>query len=117
MSENKRIDEPTGTQTVGHEWDGIEELDTPMPRWWVLTFWACIVWAIGYVIVYPAIPMLHGATVGLWNWSSRGELAREMTDEAKRRAPITAALAAIPVDRLEADPKLLQAAVEGGLRA
>lgn len=117
MSDNKRIDEPTGTQTVGHEWDGIEELDTPMPRWWVLTFWACIVWAIGYVIVYPAIPMFNSATTGLWNWSSRGDLAREMTTEARRRAPITAALAAIPVDRMEADPKLLQAAVEGGRAA
>ncbi len=117
MSENKRIDEPTGTQTVGHEWDGIEELDTPMPRWWVLTFWACILWAIGYVIVYPAIPMFNSATAGLWNWSSRGDLVREMTAEARRRAPITAALAAIPVDRLEDDPKLLQAAVEGGRAA
>jgi cytochrome c oxidase cbb3-type subunit 3 len=117
MSENKRIDEPTGTQTVGHEWDGIEELDTPMPRWWVLTFWASIVWAIGYVIVYPAIPMLNSATTGLWNWSSRGELAREMSAEAKRRAPITAALAALPIDQLETDPKLLQAAVEGGRAA
>ena len=117
MSDNKRIDEPTGTSTVGHEWDGIEELDTPMPRWWVLTFWACIIWAIGYVIVYPAIPMLHGATAGLWNWSSRGELAREMNAESKRRAPITAALAAIPVDQLESDPKLMQAAVEGGRAA
>lgn len=117
MSENKRIDEPTGTQTVGHEWDGIEELDTPMPRWWVLTFWASIVWAIGYVIVYPAIPMLDSATTGLWNWSSRGELAREMSAEAKRRAPITAALAALPIDQLETDPKLLQAAVEGGRAA
>ena len=48
MAENKRIDAPTGTQTVGHEWDGIEELDTPMPRWWVFTFWACILWGIGY---------------------------------------------------------------------
>ncbi len=117
MSDNKRIDEPTGTATVGHEWDGIEELDTPMPRWWVLTFWACIIWAIGYVIVYPAIPMLNSATPGLWSWSSRGDLAREMTTEARRRAPITAALAAIPVDQLEDDPKLLQAAVEGGRAA
>lgn len=117
MSDNKRIDEPTGTQTVGHEWDGIEELDTPMPRWWVLAFWASIVWAIGYVIVYPAIPMFNSASTGLWNWTSRGELAREMTAEAKRRAPITAALATVPIDRLEADPKLLQAAVEGGRAA
>jgi cytochrome c oxidase cbb3-type subunit III len=117
MSEQKRIDEPTGTQTVGHEWDGIEELDTPMPRWWVISYWACIIWAIGYVIVYPAIPMLNSATTGLWGWSSRGELAQELGAEAKRRAPITAALAAIPVDQLEAKPELLQAAIQGGQAA
>ncbi len=117
MSENKRIDEPTGTQTVGHEWDGIEELDTPMPRWWVISYWACIIWAIGYVIVYPSIPMLNSATKGMWNWSSRGELVQEMNAEAKRRAPIAAALATIPAEQLEANPKLLQAAIQGGQAA
>lgn len=117
MSDRKRIDEPTGTQTVGHEWDGIEELDTPMPRWWVLTFWATILWAIGYVVVYPAIPMLNSATAGLWNWSSRGQLADELAQETQRRAPIITALAALPIDRLEANPKLLQAAIEGGRAA
>ena len=50
MTDNKRIDEPTGTQTVGHEWDGIEELDTPLPRWWLMIFAACVVFAIGYVV-------------------------------------------------------------------
>ena len=45
MADNKRIDEATGTETVGHEWDGIEELDTPMPRWWLWTFYATIAWA------------------------------------------------------------------------
>ena len=117
MVDNKRIDEPTGTQTVGHEWDGIEELDTPMPRWWVLSYWACIIWAIAYVIVYPAIPLLNSASTGLWNWSSRGQLAQEMNVEAKRRAPITSALATIPVEQLEAKPELLKAAIEGGRAA
>lgn len=117
MAENKRIDTPTGTQTVGHEWDGIEELDTPMPRWWVMTFWACIVWAIGYVILFPAIPMLNSATTGIWNWSSRGQLAQEMKAETLRRAPITNALAALPVEQLASDEKLYQAAVEGGRAA
>lgn len=117
MSENKRIDEPTGTSTVGHEWDGIEELDTPMPRWWVLTFWATIIWAIGYVIVYPAIPMLNSATTGLSNWSSRGDLTQEMKLEAERRAPITAAIAATPIELLGANPQLKQAAIEGGRAA
>lgn len=117
MSENKRIDEPTGTQTVGHEWDGIEELDTPMPRWWVITYWACIIWAIGYVIVYPAIPMLNGATTGVLNWTSRGQFEQEMSAEARRRAPITNALAALPVEQLDANPQLRQAAIEGGRAA
>ena len=49
-----RVDEATGTSTVGHEWDGIEELDTPMPRWWLWTLYLTIVWGIGYVIAYPA---------------------------------------------------------------
>lgn len=117
MVENKRIDEATGTQTVGHEWDGIEELDTPMPRWWLLTFYACIVWAIGYVVVYPAIPMIHSATAGLFGWSSRGQLESAMNAETRRRAPITAAIAATPIDMLPANDKLFQAAIEGGRAA
>ena len=47
--DKKRIDQPTGTETVGHEWDGIEELNTPMPRWWLWTLYATIIWAIGYI--------------------------------------------------------------------
>lgn len=117
MAENKRIDAPTGTQTVGHEWDGIEELDTPMPRWWVFTFWACILWGIGYVVLFPAIPLLNGATPGLWNWSSRGQLEQQMKAETLRRAPITNALSAIPVEELAGNEKLYQAAIEGGRAA
>ena len=117
MTENKRIDAPTGTQTVGHEWDGIEELDTPMPRWWVRSFWATIVWALGYIVLYPAIPLVDSATQGIWNWSSRGQLEQEMKAEKIRRAPITSALAAIPVEQLAGNERLYQAAVEGGRAA
>lgn len=117
MADNKRIDAATGTSTVGHEWDGIEELDTPMPRWWLVILWATVVFAIGYCIVYPAWPLIHGATPGLWGWSSRGQLAQETAQENTRRAPIMAALARTPIDRLPSDPKLLAAAVEGGRSA
>lgn len=117
MAENKRIDEPTGTQTVGHEWDGIEELDTPMPRWWVISFWATIIWGIGYLVLYPAIPMANSATKGVLNWSSRADLDAEMKAESLRRAPITNALASIPVEQLASDERLYQAAVEGGRAA
>ncbi|MEO0062949.1 MAG: hypothetical protein RLZZ08_1509 [Pseudomonadota bacterium] len=114
---NKRIDEPTGTQTVGHEWDGIEELDTPMPRWWLWTFFASIFWALVYVILYPAIPMLNKGTEGYFGWTSRGQLAAEMDKEGARRAPLLTQLSQIPIERLPADGKLMRAAVSGGRAA
>jgi cytochrome c oxidase cbb3-type subunit 3 len=117
MAEKKRIDEPTGTETVGHEWDGIEELDTPMPRWWLFTFYACIIWAIGYTVIYPAWPMISDATKGVSGWTSRGALDAEMKAQADRTAPIRNAIGATPIEQLSNDPKLLQAAVEGGKAA
>jgi cytochrome c oxidase cbb3-type subunit 3 len=115
--EKKKVDEPTGTETVGHEWDGIEELNTPLPRWWLLTFCATIVWALGYTILYPAWPMVSRATAGVLGWSSRGQLETELAAEQAKRAPILRAVAATPVDQLPANAELLQAAVEGGRAA
>jgi len=117
MADNKRIDAPTGTQTVGHEWDGIEELDTPMPRWWLLTLYATIIFSIGYVVVYPALPGLTGATKGVFSWSSRAEFRKEMQAETNRKAPILTAIAATPIERLPGRPDLMQAAIQGGSAA
>jgi len=113
----KRIDEATGTQTVGHEWDGIEELDTPMPRWWLLTFCLTILFAIGYVVLYPAIPMVHGATKGLWGWSSRGELASDLRVAKAQRADVLHQIAITPIQSLQGKPELMKAAVAGGRAA
>lgn len=114
MADDKRIDEPTGTHFVGHEWDGIEELDTPMPRWWLYTFYACIAAAVVLVILYPAIPLRHGATPGVLGWTSHGQLASEMSAEHARRAPTMLALARTPIEQLPNDAGLLRAAEEGG---
>ena len=117
MPENKRIDEPTGTQTVGHEWDGIEELNTPLPRWWLLTFYATIVWALAYVILFPAIPFLHSASQGWLNWSSRDDLQAQVAAEQRRRAPMLASIAAAPLASLVIDTPLRPMAIEGGRAA
>jgi cytochrome c oxidase cbb3-type subunit 3 len=114
---DKRIDEATGVETVGHSWDGIEELNNPLPRWWLWTLYASIVFAIGYVIVYPAIPLANKGTEGLWGWTSRGQLADEMTAEDARRAGTLAALAATPIEQLAAKPDLMRAAINGGRAA
>lgn len=114
---NKRIDQPTGTPTVGHEWDGIEELDTPLPRWWLWTFYLTIAFAVGYVIAYPAWPMIDRATEGVLGWSSRGELAEEMSAADQARATVREQLARIPIERLPEDGPLMQQAVAGGAAA
>lgn len=114
---NRRIDEPTGTEFVGHEWDGIEELDTPMPRWWLWTFYITIIWGLVYVVLYPAWPLLEKATEGVLGWSSRGQLAEEMSRADAQRAPVLAALAQIPIERLPEDSELMRAAIAGGAAA
>lgn len=113
----KRIDEPTGVETVGHEWDGIEELNNPLPRWWLLTFYLTVIFAIGYVVVYPAIPLLNHGTAGLWGWTSRGTLAIQTKQAEKQRAALMAALAATPLEQLQGNPDLMHQAVAGGRAA
>lgn len=114
---NKRIDKATGTQTVGHEWDGIEELDTPMPRWWLWTFYLTIIFAIGYVIAYPAWPMVNKATEGMLGWSSRGDLAKDITQAEAAQAAMRETLASTPIERLQPDTDLMRQAIAGGAAA
>ena len=71
MTDKRKIDPATGTETTGHSWDGIEELNTPLPRWWLWTFYATVVWGVIYTILYPAWPMVSGATAGLLGYSTR----------------------------------------------
>ncbi len=117
MSDKSRIDEPTGTATVGHEWDGIEELNTPLPRWWLWTFYATIAWAAVYVVLFPAWPMVNSATRGVLEWSSRGDLKAELAAQDAKRAPIAKAIAATSITDLAAKPELLEAAIQGGSAA
>lgn len=65
-------------ETTGHEWDGIEEFNNPLPRWWVWVFYATIVWGIGYSVAYPAWPLISGATPGLLGASTRADVAAEI---------------------------------------
>ena len=114
---DKKIDEPTGVETVGHEWDGIEELNNPLPRWWVITTYLTILFSIGYMVVYPAIPLLNKGTEGIWNWSSRGQLADEMAEGTAKRKAATDAIAATPLEELVKNEQLMPLAVAGGSAA
>ena len=101
------IDSVSGTSTTGHQWDGIKELNTPLPRWWIYTFYLTIVWAIGYWVVYPAWPLLTRNTRGVLNYSSRADVAVELANLEKIRGEKMAALAAASLADIEKDPALL----------
>ena len=113
----KRIDEPTGTEFVGHEWDGIEELNTPLPRWWLWTFYATVAWGLAYTVAYPAWPMLSQATEGMMGWTSRGQLAEEIAQAEVAREEVRAQIAAVPTANLTKNEGLFQQAVAGGAAA
>ena len=111
------IDKVTGTQTTGHEWDGVRELNTPLPRWWLWIFYATIVWSIGYWVVYPSWPLLASYTKGTFGWQSREAITRDLAALKAIRGPMMDKLAAASVDEIRSDSTLLDFARAQGRTA
>lgn len=101
-------------ETTGHSWDGIEEFDTPMPRWWLWTFYLTIIWGIGYTIAYPAWPLVSGATTGVLGYSTRAEVAADISRVEGANAAIEARLEAADLTAIAADAELQHYATAGG---
>jgi cytochrome c oxidase cbb3-type subunit III len=106
--------EPRQVETTGHVWDGIEELNNPMPRWWVWTFYATIVWGIGYSVAYPAWPLITGATPGLIGSSTRADVAAEIARVDAANAEIKAQLVSADLTAIGANPDLAAYAERAG---
>ncbi|MBE2275648.1 MAG: cytochrome-c oxidase, cbb3-type subunit III [Rhodobacteraceae bacterium] len=100
--------------TTGHSWDGIEELDNPMPRWWVWVFYVTIIWGIGYTIAYPAWPLIHGATKGLLGYNDRVAVAAEIQTWDDKNAEIKAQLISTDLGAIKDDPTLASYAENAG---
>ena len=117
MATKREIDDVTGAETTGHEWDGIKELNRPLPRWWLYVLYATIVWSIGYWIAYPAWPMLSGYTQGMLGYSQRETVTRGIEAARAAQATSNAAIAQATPEEIAANPDLLQFAVSGGRAA
>lgn len=90
----KPVTKKSDPETTGHSWDGIEEFNNPMPRWWLWTFYVTIVWAVLYTVAYPAWPLVRGATAGVLGYSTRAQVAADMQAADEANAAIVAELAA-----------------------
>jgi cytochrome c oxidase cbb3-type subunit 3 len=106
-NEHKEIDPVTGTATTGHDWDGITELNTPLPRWWLWLFYACIVWAFGYWILYPAWPLLTSATQGTFGWHARSAVVTDLQELKAQRGPMMDQLSSASLSDIAGNPQLL----------
>ena len=116
-TEPNQVDSVTGQTTTGHEWDGIRELNTPLPRWWLWTFYACILFAIVYWVLYPAWPLVSGFSRGALAYSSRGQVAEDIQAIQAQRAQTEAGLDKASVTQIVADKKLLSLALAHGKAA
>lgn len=110
----REIDEVTGVETTGHEWDGIKELNKPLPKWWLLTFYVSIAWAFGYWIIYPAWPTLDGYTRGVIGYSQRTVVTEELASARGAQAVYRDRIADTPLDKLKGDADLLRFAMAEG---
>jgi len=111
---NIERDEVSGTDTTGHEWDGIKELNTPMPRWWLWTFYATIVFAAGYWVLYPSWPTLSTYWKGTLEYSSRNNLSADLEARDQSRSEWTKKFAALPITEIVKDRQLQEYAMAGG---
>lgn len=101
-------------ETTGHSWDGIEEFNNPLPRWWLWTFYACIIFAIGYMIAYPAWPLINGATPGVLGYSTRAEVAKDIASFEAKNAELFGRLTDADLATVLQDDALNRFAVQAG---
>lgn len=111
---DRNIDDETGIETTGHSWDGIQELNNPLPRWWLWTLYACIAWGVIYTIAYPAWPLISGATGGVLGYSTRGEVATQIAEHEAKNESLVAELVAADLPSLAASSDLHRYAVARG---
>jgi cytochrome c oxidase cbb3-type subunit III len=113
--EKHEVDDVSGTQTTGHEWDGVKELDTPLPRWWLFTFYACIAAAVVYWVLMPAWPLPNNSyTKGVLGWSDRANVVADVNALKAARAPEFARLRQASYAEIAADPQLREFASAAG---
>ena len=91
-------------ETTGHNYDGIEELDNPMPHWWFILFVATLVFSAGYLLLYPGM----GNWKGIFGWTSTGELEQHQEKHDRRYVPLFAQYAKTPIEQLVENPKALK---------
>ncbi len=114
MAGKRKVDPETGFDDTGHEWDGIRELDRPLPRWWLWVFYASILTAVVYWILMPAWPTPWGNTRGILHQSDRAKVVGDLHALSVQRSAEAKMLDKASLEQIEKDPRLLAYALAEG---
>ena len=104
----------TGRDTTGHEWDGLKELNTPLPKWWVYLLYATIAWSALWFVLYPSVPGISGYFHGVLGYSQRSVVNAEVRAIAAQRAGVMDKIRAMSFAEIAKDPELMVAARTAG---
>lgn len=104
-------------ETTGHDWDGIKELNNPLPKWWLYVLYASIIWAVVYWILYPAWPLVSSYTKGTLGFSQRAVVAEQLKQSKAEKAGFREEIANNELAEIKANPELLNFALAGGAAA
>lgn len=107
-------DAVSGRETTGHEWDGIKELNSPLPKWWLMVFYATILFSVVWMILYPSVPGVSGYFHGVLGYSQRVDLDKSIKAAEAAHGDLRAKIASMTVDQVAADPILTEYALAGG---
>ena len=114
MAEDKKIDPIAGVETTGHTWDGIQELDNPMPRWWLWVFYATIAFSVVYMVMYPSVPLGKTYFKGTENYEQRVDVANDLAAAKAANAEILDKIASSDLETILADKAMLDFSRAGG---
>lgn len=109
-NKNKKIP----PETTGHEWDGISEYNVPAPRWWLITWIICIIWAVIYWFFFPAWPIPGGNSKGVLHWSKQSQLAEAQAEIDAKKSVYLERISQMNLQEIRQDPKLMEFALNGG---
>ena len=104
----------SGRETTGHEWDGLQELNNPLPKWWLYTFIACVIFAAVYSVLFPSFPLGTTYFHGLLGASTRNTVAADVRALEARRAVFMDRIKDTPIEQVKQDPQLLAVALAAG---
>ena len=102
---------------TGHNWDGVSEYNVPAPRWWLIVWVICIIWAVIYWFFFPAWPTTSGNTKGSLNWTKYSKLNKEQQEIDAKKSVYLEQMSSTPLNEIANDEKLMQFALNTGRSA